>query len=350
MASSLPSFAAHEFFVALCRPAASSHRAAESRGVCPSLRARACRAAHRDARRRSADRRISRSTNGKVERGAENPRGACQGAAQRAGAAAARRADRLARPRYRRLGAKLSRSLSAPQRRHHPARLAQHGRGGAAVLGGDDDAQGTHRRPRQPARADRALRPRYPRAGLPRHRPRRRTLRPAGSGAMSVTVVERPAALARFSPGRVGAMLLRYLYLLRSSWPRALELLYWPAIQMVLWGFTSQFLMTNSSYVARAGGVLLAAVMLWDVMFRGQLGVSVSFLEELWSRNLGHLFVSPLRPYEWMIALLTMSLIRVAIGVVPVALLAIPLYHYSIFSLGLPLLPFFVLLLLMGWG
>lgn len=153
-----------------------------------------------------------------------------------------------------------------------------------------------------------------------------------------------------FSPARIGAMLLRYLYLLRSSWPRALELLYWPAIQMVLWGFTSQFLMTNSSYVARAGGVLLAAVMLWDVMFRGQLGVSVSFLEELWSRNLGHLFVSPLRPYEWVLALLAMSLVRVIIGVLPAALLAIPLYHYSIFSLGPPLIAFFVLLLVMGWG
>ena len=167
---------------------------------------------------------------------------------------------------------------------------------------------------------------------------------------MSLTAVERPAAQARFSPGRVGAMLQRYLYLLRSSWPRALELLYWPAIQMILWGFTSQFLMTNSSYVARAGGVLLAAVMLWDVMFRGQLGVSVSFLEELWSRNLGHLFVSPLRPYEWVISLLAMSLVRVVIGVVPAALLAIPLYHYSIFTLGPPLIAFFALLLVMGWG
>ena len=153
-----------------------------------------------------------------------------------------------------------------------------------------------------------------------------------------------------FSFGRVWAMLLRYLYILRSSWPRTLELLYWPAIQMVLWGFTSQFLMTNSSYVARAGGVLLAAVMLWDVMFRGQLGVSVSFLEELWSRNLGHLFVSPLRPYEWVISLLAMSLVRVIIGVVPAALMAIPLYHYSIFTLGPPLIAFFALLLVMGWG
>lgn len=158
------------------------------------------------------------------------------------------------------------------------------------------------------------------------------------------------SAPAGFSPARIAAMLLRYLYLLRSSWPRALELIYWPTIQMVLWGFTSQFLMTNSSYVARAGGVLLGAVLLWDVMFRGQLGVSVSFLEELWSRNLGHLFVSPLRPYEWALSLLAMSLIRVIIGVVPAALLAIPLYHYSIFTLGAPLIGFFVLLMVMGWA
>ena len=153
-----------------------------------------------------------------------------------------------------------------------------------------------------------------------------------------------------FSPGRVYAMLLRYLYLLRSSLPRALELVYWPTIQMVLWGFMSQFLMTNSTWVARAFGVLIAAVLLWDVLFRGQLGLSMSFLEEIWARNLGHLFVSPLRPYEWILSLIAMSFVRVLIGVVPATLLAIPLYHYSVFGLGLPLLAFFVNLLVMGWA
>lgn len=157
-------------------------------------------------------------------------------------------------------------------------------------------------------------------------------------------------ARATFSAGRIHAMVLRYVYLLRGSWARTFELIYWPTIQMVLWGFMSQFLATNSSWVARASGVLLAAVMLWDVLFRGQLGVSVSFLEEMWSRNLGHLFVSPLRPYEWVLSLLAMSFLRVMIGMVPAALLAIPLYHYSIFTLGLPLIAFFSLLLVMGWA
>jgi ABC-2 type transport system permease protein len=156
---------------------------------------------------------------------------------------------------------------------------------------------------------------------------------------------EAPVAL-----GRVAAMLLRYLYLFRSSWPRTLELFYWPTLQMLIWGFMSQFLYHNSSYVFRAFGVLLAAVLLWDVLFRGQLGLSISFLEEMWARNLAHLFATPLRPWEWVSAMLAMSLIRVVVGLTPAALLAIPLYHYSIFTLGLPLVGFFVVLLAMGWG
>ena len=151
-----------------------------------------------------------------------------------------------------------------------------------------------------------------------------------------------------FSPRRVRAMILRYVYLLRGSWPRIIELAYWPTMQMLIWGLMTQFLLTNSEYFMRAGGVLIAAVLLWDIMFRGNIGVAISFLEEMWSRNLGQLFASPLRPYEWAIALLTISFIRTLIGVLPAALLAIPLYHYSIFDMGLPLVAFFANLLIFG--
>ena len=155
---------------------------------------------------------------------------------------------------------------------------------------------------------------------------------------------------AHFSPRRILAMSLRYLYLVRGSWPRMLEMLYWPAVQLILWGFISQFFATHSSWVAQASGVLLAAVILWDVLFRGQLGVSLAFFEELYSRNLGHLFVSPLRPFELVCALLVISMVRTLIGVGGAALLAIPLYDYSLFDLGLPLLAFFTNLLVMGWA
>lgn len=149
---------------------------------------------------------------------------------------------------------------------------------------------------------------------------------------------------------RINAMVLRYVYLVRRSWPRILEMVYWPTVQLILWGFITQFFLASSSWLAQASGVLLAAVMLWDVMFRGHLGVSLAFFEEMYSRNLGHLFASPLRVGELVGALLVISLIRTLVGVGGAALLAIPLFDFSIFGLGLPLLSFFANLLIMGWS
>jgi ABC-2 type transport system permease protein len=159
----------------------------------------------------------------------------------------------------------------------------------------------------------------------------------------------RPAP-AFFSAGRMGAMVLRYLYLLRGSWPRIAELIYWPTMQVILWGFITKFFVTHSSWLAQAGGVLIAGVLLWDVLFRSQLGVAVSFLEEVWARNVGQLFVTPLQPYELMLSLATISLLRTLIGTVPAALLAIPLYSFWIFTLGLPLVVFFAVLMIFGWA
>jgi ABC-2 type transport system permease protein len=70
----------------------------------------------------------------------------------------------------------------------------------------------------------------------------------------------------------------------------------------------------------------------------------------MWSRNLGHLFVSPLRPAELVVSMMAMSFIRTLIGVGPAALLCILFYDYSIFSLGLPLIAFFVNLIMLGWA
>src|SRR5512135_175546 len=172
------------------------------------------------------------------------------------------------------------------------------------------------------------------------------TLDPTGISGRSVKY----HAPEGFSPRRVWAMVLRYIYLLRGSWPRILELAYWPMVQMILWGFISRFFATNSSWVMQASGVLIGAMLLWDVLFRSQLGVSLSFMEEMWSRQLGHLFATPLRPIEHIVSLLVLSLLRTLIGVVPAACLAIVFYHYSIFALGPELVIFFANLMIMGWA
>lgn len=149
---------------------------------------------------------------------------------------------------------------------------------------------------------------------------------------------------------RIGAMVLRYWYLLMSSWPRLLELVYWPALQIITWGFLQSYISQNDSFFARAGGTLIGAVILWDILFRGQLGFSISFLEEMWARNLGNLMMSPLKPIEFLISLMVMSLIRLAIGVIPMTLLAYFFFDFNFYSIGLPLIAFFCNLIFMSWS
>lgn len=156
-----------------------------------------------------------------------------------------------------------------------------------------------------------------------------------------------PASL--FSWRRVGAILLRHLYVFKRSWPRVLELIYWPVMNMIVWGLITNFFVQHSTWIAQAVGVLITAVLLWDALFRSNLGVALSFIEEMWSRNLGQLFVSPLRPMEMIAALAIMGALRTLIAVVPAALLAWPFYDVWVFQMGLPLLVYFANLLVMGW-
>ena len=149
---------------------------------------------------------------------------------------------------------------------------------------------------------------------------------------------------------RIQAMVLRYWYLLLSSWPRLLELIYWPALQIITWGFLQSYIAQNDNFFARAGGTLIGAVILWDILFRGQLGFSISFLEEMWARNLGNLMMSPLKPIEFLIALMIMSLIRLAIGLIPMTLLALFFFDFNFFAIGLPLIAFFCNLIFTSWS
>src|SRR5438067_8235336 len=164
---------------------------------------------------------------------------------------------------------------------------------------------------------------------------------------MSVQSATDPTAI---SLARIAAMVRRYWYLLRSSWPRLLELIYWPAVQMLMWGFLQMYVNQNAGFFARAGGTFIGAVLLWDILFRGQLGFSISFLEEMYSRNLGNIMMSPLRPFEFIIALMVISVVRLSLGAVPVTFLAIAFFGFNLYAFGLALVAFFFNLMLTSWA
>ena len=152
------------------------------------------------------------------------------------------------------------------------------------------------------------------------------------------------------SARRVLALVRRHAYLLLKSWPRIVSMAYYPTVTMILWAFVTVYLAPSADFLKSAPGFFIGAVLLWDVLFRGQLGVSLTFIEEVYSRNLGNLFVSPLTLPEFIAGQLAMSVLRTLIGVGGACTAAWLLFHFSIFSYGLPLIAFFVNLLVFGWA
>jgi ABC-2 type transport system permease protein len=145
-------------------------------------------------------------------------------------------------------------------------------------------------------------------------------------------------------------MAYRHFCLYRGSWPRVLELMYWPVLQMVIWAFVTQYAGAFQGAAAIAAGALIGAVLLWETATRSQLGFTIAFLEEIWSRNLGNLFVSPIRPWELLASLALMSFARVAVGIGAASVLAGVLYAFHLTALGLALIPFMASLMLFGWA
>ena len=150
-------------------------------------------------------------------------------------------------------------------------------------------------------------------------------------------------------PRRIWALVLRYIFLLTGSWPRLVELIYWPTLNMLVWGFVNIYIMRQGGGSDAAPFALLAGAMLWEVLVRSQISVQLLFLEELWSRNLGHIFVSPIAPLEYLGGLVFLSLLRTFIAMVPCALLAWAFFDFDILDLGELLAGFYLNLAATGW-
>lgn len=153
-----------------------------------------------------------------------------------------------------------------------------------------------------------------------------------------------------FSIHTVSALVLRYVFLYTRNPVRFVELIFWPLVDLLVWGFLTVYLQKQG-----AGGFpaaitfLIGAMILWDVLFRSQQGVAISFLEDVWTRNLLNVFVAPVRTVEYVAATCVVGVLRVAVTLVVLTIVAAFAYHFNLGSLGFALLPFLANLILFGW-
>ena len=149
---------------------------------------------------------------------------------------------------------------------------------------------------------------------------------------------------------RIAAVCTRYLYLYKRSAPRLMEVFYWPLLDLLLWGFITLYLAKYKQNLPNFVAFLLGALILWDILFRSQQGISVSFLEDVWSRNFLNLFASPLRPGEYIVSLMIMSVFKILIAGMVMSLLAWLFFSFNFFVIGLSLIPFILSLVMLGWA
>jgi ABC-2 type transport system permease protein len=147
---------------------------------------------------------------------------------------------------------------------------------------------------------------------------------------------------------RVLALFLRYFYLHRRSIPRVMEIVFWPVMGLLVWGFMAASI--ERGLAPGAAGHLIGAVILWEVLYRAQQSISYSITEEFWVRNIINLFISPLTVPELVLASCLMGLAKTCASTLAMAALAWGLYGFDLFAAGPALAAFFGCLLLFGWA
>jgi len=128
-----------------------------------------------------------------------------------------------------------------------------------------------------------------------------------------------------------------------------MEIIYWPFVDLVIWGFITLYLAQYKNSLPSFVTFFLGALILWDVLFRAQQGITISFLEEVWSRNLMNLFASPLKPSEFLAATMLLSIGKVVAVSCVTVMAALLFYSFNVFVLGLSLVPFLLNLIVTGW-
>ena len=147
----------------------------------------------------------------------------------------------------------------------------------------------------------------------------------------------------------IAALMLRYAFLYSRSSFRILDIFFWPSMDLLVWGFLSVYLVNINNRVPATVTFLIGSAILWNILYRAQQSVTVSFLEDVWSRNLLNIFVAPVRVSEFVAATYLVGFIQTIIVLCVMSTMAY-LYSFNMFSIGLMLLPFFANLLIFGWS
>jgi len=147
---------------------------------------------------------------------------------------------------------------------------------------------------------------------------------------------------------RIHALALRHLYPLRRDFDLLSDMVYWPIVDTILWGVTSQWISDVSGIPELVVGMLLGLV-LWNVIWRSQSEVSRNLMDEIWNNNLVNIFSTALTVREWVVSVLLLSFMKMGITMSVLLPAIYLLYKVNILQMGWWLVLFFAGATMTGW-
>jgi len=147
---------------------------------------------------------------------------------------------------------------------------------------------------------------------------------------------------------RIEAVILRHMYELRHNTNHLINMLYFPVVNIVMWGFITIYLTNHQRLQPGLTSSLLGGVVLWGFFYGFQRDMGQGFLEEVWTRNLVSLFSTPLSVSEYINALVCVNLIKALIGLALESGIALLCYHFNIFPWLVEFIPFIAVLMFFG--
>jgi ABC-2 type transport system permease protein len=162
------------------------------------------------------------------------------------------------------------------------------------------------------------------------------------------------SARHRFNTDRVLAIARRQALVLQRAPQRWFDVIVWPVVDAILFGAIGVYFGElgdgGASGAAAGAAFLLAGIILFHVVVQAEVSVATGFLEETWSRNLLNLMVTPMTELEYGAGVALFGLVKLAIGVTAVSLVALAACAFQITSLGLALSPVIAILIAVGWS
>ncbi len=131
---------------------------------------------------------------------------------------------------------------------------------------------------------------------------------------------------------RIKAILLQEFFITIRSVEVIMDILFFPLVNIVVFGFLSVYLGGKNQLV---GQYVILGMLLWQIIWIIEYSVAVGSLWNIWARNLSNLFIAPLMIQEYILAHTLSGIIKATSMLILSALLSVYIFHFNLLVIGI---------------